>query len=104
MGAFEITFLSVCLCISLTPKSWNSGARRDPSVSMCNPSITTRQRLSRHIPAAMNTHNNGSINTFPQQRIHTQQHKDCWTGRFLCDPCHITRKFVCFYVYRPYRC
>jgi hypothetical protein len=32
---------------------------------------------------------NDSENTFPQQRIHTQQWKNCWTRCFLCSPFRI---------------
>jgi hypothetical protein len=31
----------------------------------------------------------GSVKALPLQRIHTQQWKDCWTRRFLCDMCRI---------------
>jgi hypothetical protein len=32
---------------------------------------------------------NGSINTFPRQRIHKQQQKNCWKRRYLYFACHI---------------
>jgi hypothetical protein len=32
---------------------------------------------------------NGSVKMLPQQRIHTQRQKNCWTRRFLCGPCRI---------------
>jgi hypothetical protein len=35
---------------------------------------------------------NGSVKTLPQQLIHTQQQKNCWTRRFLCGPYRIKGK------------
>jgi hypothetical protein len=35
---------------------------------------------------------NGSVIIFPQQWIHMQQYKNCWTCHFLCIPHHIKGK------------
>jgi hypothetical protein len=37
---------------------------------------------------------NGSVETLPRHRMHTQQQKNCWTIRFLCGPCRIERKLA----------
>jgi hypothetical protein len=47
MEAYDITLL--CVCVHLTPEDWKSRGRREPFLG------------------------NGSVNTFPRERIHTQQ-------------------------------
>jgi hypothetical protein len=46
---------------------------------------------------------NGSVNTFPQQRTHTQQQNNRWTQWcFLCGPCRIKGKVVPLINYKHY--
>jgi hypothetical protein len=53
-----------------------------------NPLIVARQRLgSVKIPVSLL--GNGSVETLPRQRIHTQKYKNCWTLSFQCGPCRI---------------
>jgi hypothetical protein len=35
---------------------------------------------------------NSLVHTFRRQLIHTQQYKNGWTRRFLCDPCRVKGK------------
>jgi hypothetical protein len=49
-GGYEITWLSVCVCVSHLRKY------RALCACMCNLSIVARQRLGKHVHAAMNSH------------------------------------------------
>jgi hypothetical protein len=80
--AYQITLLSVCLCIPLTvwkPKSWSQ--KRSVCMSACV------------FPVFLL--GNGLANTFPFQRIHTQQKKHFWTCGSLCGSCRIKGMSVC---------
>jgi hypothetical protein len=37
---------------------------------------------------------NGSVNTFPRQRIHINNGMNCWTWHFICGPCLIKCEYI----------
>jgi hypothetical protein len=69
----------VCISWHLRPVQWRTS--QVPPISLC---------VYMCIP--LSTLGNGSVKTLLRQRIHTQQHKNCWTRRFLCGPCRIKGK------------
>jgi hypothetical protein len=48
--------------------------------------------LSFYAYASLKLLANGSVKTLPLQQIHKQQLHNCWTYRFLCDPCRMQGK------------
>jgi hypothetical protein len=72
--AYEITLLSVCLCIP-HPLRLKAGIVEPEKIYLCICMCTPLQLLG-----------NGSVNMFPGNK------KNCWTRRFLCGPCQLKGK------------
>jgi hypothetical protein len=69
----------VCVSWHFSPSQWRTSLIPPAGLCVC---VYRPQSLL----------DNGSVNTFRRQRIHTQHYKNCWTRRLLCRACRIKGK------------
>jgi hypothetical protein len=62
------------------------------SIIFCADRVLSKKSMLVSVCILLSLLGNGSVKTFPRQRIHTQQYKNCWTRLFVCDPCRIEGK------------